>query len=195
MGSFRRANGKWVSHLSENHPSAIMLSTCCCNCPISISTVLFYSTVYSIFPDFQGKGFSKDNKSYLYWVKQHHRFTVYLNSDKGEKDAVTPQTTGKALINFCASLVNRRSTPGETEEWIPQCVIRYKLKSKTFITSFSDTNCLRTELRPSINSGKSLNHETQIHWKPVFSTSGAHKSASLKVSRCSRFRSKRQWLL
>lgn len=64
---------------------------------------------------------------------------------------MTPQTTGKALIRFCASLVNSRSTPGETEEQMPQRVIKYKLQSKEFITSLSDVSCLKTELRPSIN--------------------------------------------
>lgn len=35
---------------------------------------------------------------------------------KGDKDALTPQTAGKALIIFYASLANRGSIPGETGE-------------------------------------------------------------------------------
>lgn len=61
-GSFRTANGNRVSHLLENRPSTITSSTCCCNWPISISMLLFYSTVYSIFPDFQGKVFCKEKR-------------------------------------------------------------------------------------------------------------------------------------
>lgn len=88
-------------------------------------------------------------------------FTVYLNSDSTrERSYDSSNCREKALIKLCALL--QGSTPRETEKQILQCVIRYKLQSKIFITS-SDVSCIGTELRPTINSDKSLNHETQMH--------------------------------
>lgn len=40
---------------------------------------------------------------------------------KGDKDALTPQTAGKALIIFYASLPNRGSTPGGVGIDSPAC--------------------------------------------------------------------------